>query len=93
LLTFLRAHTFLHEAAEVLNRVITLIPGKECELLARLEAVKESCFYTPPECMGNMWRRVASVLEAAIPFPPKETWHRAVFKEFTTKDPPPVEEQ
>jgi len=74
---------------DVIDQVLEVLPPTETELRIRLLKLKDNAGYVPPEHMRGIWIAIANTLNAALPWPPKEEWHRqvhAIVKGYTPKE-------
>jgi hypothetical protein len=63
---------------EVLSKMTTLIPDDTGHLRNRLESVRTSALYAPPEMQGYWWRAAQTALIECEPEAPEEDWWRKV---------------
>ena len=73
----------------VIDQVLEVLPSTETGLRALLLQIKDRARYIPPEDMHGIWVILANTLNGALPWPPKEEWHRqvhAIMKGYSPKE-------
>ena len=63
---------------DVIDQVLEVLPSTETGLRALLLEIKDRAGYVPPEDMRSIWVAIANTLNGALPWPPKEKWHKQV---------------
>lgn len=74
---------------DVIDQVLAVLPLSEPELRTYLLKLKDSVGYVPPEHLHGVWVAIANVLNGALPWPPKEEWHKqahAIMKGYASKE-------
>jgi hypothetical protein len=75
---------------EVIDAMVAEVPASEVALLERFAWLKKDARYKPPEAMGFAWDNLAGFVNAAIPYPPVEDWHKRVVAVFTNAEQMPT---
>jgi hypothetical protein len=64
--------------ADVIDRILDVVPTEMISLRVQLDALKESAIFTAPEAMGRRWSMLADILTDALPTTSTEAWQDKV---------------
>jgi hypothetical protein len=72
---------------DVIDKILAVLPtsGTHVSLPSALHDIKDSASYIAPEMIGDLWHRLAIVLNEALPFPPVTTWQKEINAIVTNK--------
>lgn len=65
----------MRDLADVLDRMLAVIPESEDDLRAMLKGIRSSVGYTAPEVMPELWRATQHQLQSKLGGPATTPWH------------------
>lgn len=58
----------MRELDKVIDQIQEIIPDEWSDLKSGLNSCKQSYYYTPPECMRDLWIRTHEILFSDFPY-------------------------